>query len=220
MDGRWGCDGRTIPGRGQEQHPGQEAHARAVSGRSLDVTARTYIRQPQPCCRRPKGLIKASAGGNRACLDGEAWDLSVAASSLRQGVVSSLGRSGCGRVLFWNDGTDTDQSNSKGPGASSVSETRPKAGSFKCRPYRRPPLFARLVDFARPRSSRSEQPTEARRRGDPLIPAGYRYAAPDAIPSGTGMMRYNEELKKAGRLCAWTGCRRMAKGCAVTTQPL
>jgi hypothetical protein len=48
-----------------------------------------------------------------------------------------------------------------------------------------------------------------------MIPAGYQSAAPDAMPSAEAvqaMMKYNEELKKAGVLLALDGLHPPSSG--------
>jgi hypothetical protein len=52
-----------------------------------------------------------------------------------------------------------------------------------------------------------------------MIPGGYASAAPDAMPSAEGvaaMMKYNEELKKAGVLLALEGLHPPASGARVS----
>lgn len=52
-----------------------------------------------------------------------------------------------------------------------------------------------------------------------MIPGGYASAAPDAMPSPEAidaMMKYNEELKKAGALLALEGLHPPASGARVT----
>jgi hypothetical protein len=52
-----------------------------------------------------------------------------------------------------------------------------------------------------------------------MIPGGYASAAPDAMPSAEGvaaMMKYNEELKKAGVLLALEGLHPPASGTRVS----
>ena len=52
-----------------------------------------------------------------------------------------------------------------------------------------------------------------------MIPGGYASAAPDAMPSAeavAAMMKYNEELKKAGVLLALEGLHPPATGARVS----
>ena len=52
-----------------------------------------------------------------------------------------------------------------------------------------------------------------------MIPKGYEHAKPDAMPDAKAvkaMMRYNQELEKAGVLLALEGLRPPATGCRVT----
>lgn len=52
-----------------------------------------------------------------------------------------------------------------------------------------------------------------------MIPAGYQSAAPDAMPSAEAvqaMMKYNEELKKAGVLLALDGLHPPSSGARVS----
>ena len=120
----------------------------------------------------------------------EAWDLSLAALSLRQGVVSSLGRSGCGRSTFLERRNGYGSIQEQSPGVARRQKPDLNPIPFKVSSVPPPTVFRTPRRFC-PSSfvEGSEQPTEERRRRSAYPVANARSGRRRSAQPGTGAPR-------------------------------